>query len=390
MKKLYMLLGLLLVLGGAATGLYYFNSVQAAELSEADGTAAGNQAVQQATKEENDGEETETAVPVNVVDASVGSVSTYLTATANLVPEDEVRVLAETEGRVTKLLVEEGDRVQAGQLLVTLLRDEAQISYDKSQIQATNAEMAYERAVRMSNEALIAQEDLDKSTMDHRVAQQELAEAKWKLDKAEIRAPFDGRITLRNVTLGQHIRPGDELFTVTDFESLISRIYLPERDVLALEEGREVQVTLKADENVRFRGRIRQISPVVDTATGTVKVTVEAIEPPKTVRPGGFVIIEIVRETHEHSIVLPREAVIRELQSAHVFVVNDDIVEKRDVELGIEEDKTLEIVSGLSGGEVIVVAGQGGLKDGTKIKILENELQIQARKIDKRPARSAV
>ena len=391
MKKLFLLLGLVLVLGAAAAGFYYSNSAPATGPAEADGQAADDQAVLQAANaEENDGEETESAVPVNVADVSIGSISTYLTATANLVPEDEVKVLAEAEGRVTQLLVEEGDSVRAGQLLATLLHDEAQIAYDKAEVKTSNAEMVYERAVRMSTEELIAVEDLDMSTMDHRVAQQELAEAKWKLDKAEIRAPFDGRITLRNVTLGQHIRPGDELFTVTDFRSLISRIYLPERDVLALEEGREVQVTLKADENVRFSGRIRQISPVVDTATGTVKVTVEAINPPKIVRPGGFVIIEIVRETHDQAIVLPREAVIRELQSAHVFVVNEGVAEKRAIELGLEEDKTLEIVSGLSGGERIVVAGQGGLKDGTKIKILDNELQIQARKMDKRPARSAV
>jgi len=391
MKKLFLLLGLVLVLGAAAAGFYYSNSTPAAGPAEAEGQAADDQAVLQAANtEENDGEETESAVPVNVVNVSVGSISTYLTATANLVPEDEVKVLAEAEGRVTQLLVEEGDSVRAGQLLATLLHDEAQIAYDKAEVKTSNAEMVYERAVRMSKDALIAQEELDRSTMDHRVAQQELAEAKWSLDRAEIRAPFDGRITLRNVTLGQHIRPGDELFTVTNFQQLISRIYLPERDVLALDEGREVQVTLKADEKVRFRGRIRQISPVVDTATGTVKVTVEAIDPPSTVRPGGFVIIDIVRETHEDAIVLPREAVVRELQSAHVFVVKDDTAEKRAVELGLEEDTTLEIVSGLSEGERIVIAGQGGLKHGTKIKILENKPQAKARKIDKRPARSAV
>jgi membrane fusion protein (multidrug efflux system) len=391
MKKLVLLLGLVLVLGAAAAGFYYSNSTPAAGPAEADGQAADDQTVLEAANtEENDGEETESAVPVNVVNVSVGSISTYLTATANLVPEDEVKVLAEAEGRVTQLLVEEGDSVRAGQLLATLLHDEAQIAYDKAEVKTSNAEMVYERAVRMSKDALIAQEELDRSTMDHRVAQQELAEAKWSLDRAEIRAPFDGRITLRNVTLGQHIRPGDELFTVTNFQQLISRIYLPERDVLALDEGREVQVTLKADEKVRFRGRIRQISPVVDTATGTVKVTVEAIDPPSTVRPGGFVIIDIVRETHEDAIVLPREAVVRELQSAHVFVVKDDTAEKRAVELGLEEDTTLEIVSGLSEGERIVIAGQGGLKHGTKIKILENKPQAKARKIDKRPARSAV
>ena len=209
------------------------------------------------------------------------------------------------------------------------------------------------------------------------------------VEKTEIRAPFDGRVTWRNVTLGQHIQPGAELFTVTDFDPLVSRIYLPETDVLALNAGRDVEITLKADETVQFQGRIQRISPVVDIATGTVKVTVEAIDPPSIVRPGGFVIVDIVRETHTAALVLPRKAVVRELKSAHVFVVKDDVAEKRAVEVGLEEDEQLEIVSGIEAGEQIVVAGQGSLKDGSKIKVLEPDESSQATNVDnsRRPAR---
>ena len=88
------------------------------------------------------------------------------------------------------------------------------------------------------------------------------------------------------MTVGQHIRPGDELFMVTDFDPLVARIYLPEKDILGLAEDRPVRIQLQADEDVEFEGRIRQISPVVDVATGTVKLTIEAIRPPRSVRPG--------------------------------------------------------------------------------------------------------
>jgi RND family efflux transporter MFP subunit len=384
MKKALVILAVLIAAGGATAGIYFAmvaGSGEAVAAAADDSTRDGealeaSDAGEAVESDEEDGEET--AIPVNVVEAAVGSVSTYLTATANLVPEDEVKVLAEAEGRVTRLLVEEGDRVVAGQLLATLLRDEAEISYNKADLKAANAEMAHERAQKMAGENLIAREEFDKITMDHRIAQQELAEARWSLDKTEIRSPFDGRLTRRGVTLGQHVRDGDELFVVTNFDPLISRIYLPEKDVISLEERREVEITLKADESVRFRGRIRQISPVVDTATGTVKVTVEAIDPPSAVRPGGFVIIDIVRETHAETLVLPRKAVIRELQNAHVFVVNDGVAEKRDVSVGLEEDADLEILTGITAGEQIVVAGQGGLKDGSRIKILTEEPERQA------------
>jgi RND family efflux transporter MFP subunit len=385
MKRFAIVLILLLGLAGAAAGLFYFraagddssatsgDSARAAAASENDSGAA---TVQQADvsdtedAEESD-EEGDAAVPVNVVPVEVGRVSTYITATANLVPEDEVKVLAEAEGRVSALEVEEGDYVRKGQLLAALLRDEALIAHEKAEVREANARQAFERGQRMATQELIAQEDFDKLTLDHRIAQQELAEARWQLSKTEIRAPFDGRITLRNITLGQHVRLTDELFTLTDFTPLIARIYLPEKDVLGLEEGRAVTITLKADESVDFKGSIRQISPVVDTATGTVKVTVAAIEPPKSVRPGGFVTIDIVRETREQTLVLPREAVVRELSRAHVFVAREDVAYKRAVELGLEENGHLEILSGVEAGESVVIAGQGGLKDGSKIKILQ-------------------
>jgi membrane fusion protein (multidrug efflux system) len=395
MKKIALFAVVLVVLGATAAGLIYYmaagdleaGSAQAAETdSDAPEVETASNTSEEPSDAADSGEDSEgdededgdAAIPVEVVGVSSGSVSTYITATANLIPEEEVQVLAEAEGRVTRLLVEEGDRVKAGQLLAALLRDEAEILYNKAQLKAANAEMAYERAERMHRENLIAQEEHDKTTMDHRIAQQELAEAEWRLDKTEIRAPFAGRVTKRNITLGQHVRPGDDLFTVTDFDPLISRIYLPEKDVLPLKEGREVDITLKADDSVRFRGRIRQISPVVDTATGTVKVTVAAIDPPAIVRPGGFVTIDIVRATHANTLMLPRDAVIRELQRAHVFVVQDDVAEKRSVTLGLEEKDKLEILDGVEAREMVVVAGQGGLKDGSRIKILPEDSENQA------------
>jgi membrane fusion protein (multidrug efflux system) len=379
MKRTAVILVSILILGGLGVGVFYLSQADSGDPQAAADTASAQaDAAEQADGKAEDGaaegekaEEGPAAIPVSVAAAARGDVSTYLTATANLVPEDEVTVLAEIEGRITELFVEEGDRVEAGQRLATLQRDEAQILFDKAEVKAANARMAYERAQRMSAEKLIAEEEFDRTSLEHQVAQQELAEARWRLERTEIRAPFDGLVTRREITLGQHLRPGDALVRVTSFDPLIARIYLPERDVLALDLGRRVDITLKADESVKFAGRIRMISPVVDTATGTVKVTVEAIAPPREVRPGGFVIVEIVRETRSDTLVLPREAVIRELQEAHVFVAENDVAVRREVRLGLEQSEVLEILSGLEPGELVVVAGQGGLRDGAKIRILE-------------------
>lgn len=330
------------------------------------GPASGDKAA--AAAKDGNGKE-KTAVPVNVAAVSAGPISSYVVATANLVAENEVKVVSEADGRVDRLLVEEGDYIQQGQPLAVLARGDAQILREKARVRAGNARVAFARARDMHSKELLSQDDFEKISMEKGVADQELAEAEYRLSKATIRAPFSGTVTERMINAGQHVRPSDVLFTLTDFDPLVARIFLPERDVLSLRNGREVRLTLRAADEIAFRGRIRQISPVVDTSTGTVKVTVEAVNPPAAVRPGAFVTVEIVRETKAAALRIPRESVIRELREAHVFITDGKVARRREVTLGIEEGNFVEALSGLQAGQRVIVAGQGALKDGSPVKV---------------------
>lgn len=381
LRSLALVLSLVVVagLGFAAVNASTNGSASddAADTADADDASAADSSNDEGEdgKDQDADEEGKTPIPVETAEVTMGAVSSYLSATANLVPENEVKVLAEWEGRLAQLHVEEGRRVSAGQILAELADDDAEIALEKAEVKASNARLAHDRAQRLEDQGLMAREAFDQTTVEHRIAQQELEEARWKLEKTRIRAPFAGRVTERFVQPGQHLRPGDELFTVADFDPLVARVFLPEKDVLALTEGRPVRITLKADEEVVIDGRIRQISPVVDTATGTVKVTVEAVSPPSQVRPGAFVQVDVVRETREAALLLPKQALIRELQKAYVFVAEDGVAEKRELELGIEEGTAVEALAGVEAGERVIVAGQGGLKNGAPIKEMPTETE---------------
>lgn len=327
-------------------------------------------------------------VPVSVAAVETGTVSSYIRSTANLASDNEVKVLTESDGRIARLYVDEGDWVSKGQTLATLDREDTGIDLAKRQVKSENTRLNYERGERMLREGLISQETFEKLRMEDEMSRQEVAEARYRIGKTAIRAPFSGRITSRIVEQGQHLRAGEELFNLADFDPLVAYIHLPEREVLGLKPGREARITLKADEAVQFRGRIRQISPVVDPATGTVKVTVEAVNPlPAAVRPGGFVTIDIVRESRPDAVLLPRQAVLRELQSAHVFVAKNGIAEKRPVQLGLEEGELIEVLGGVKPGERVIVAGQGSLKQGSPVEILAAAGKTQT--ADQRAAESA-
>jgi len=378
-KKRFRIISLVAVLAIATSAVIWVSAQTAdsaktsgaSDQSSTDATEAAEAKTDAKTEANTEnGEDEEIPVPVEVAEVTAGTISSYISATANLVAEDQVKVLSEAEGRIERLEVEEGDRVTKGQVLAVLAQDEARIAKAKVELKASNTDAALERAKESFEQGLISSEAYDKLKMDDEIARQEVAEAEWRLAKTVIRAPFTGRITERFITLGQHLHPGDELFTVADYDPMVARIYLPERDVLELEVGREVRITPAAESELGFTGRIRQIAPVVDTATGTVKVTVEAVQPPAGVRPGAFVSIDIVRERHVAALLLPRESVIRELRTAHVFVTENDLAVKRTVELGLEEGENVEVLTGLEAGDKVVIAGQGGLDDGQKIKVL--------------------
>ena len=361
-----------LTIAALVAGLYAFNADSAtAADDDASDTAAETQ---DATAEDDEEQEEEKApIPVEATEIASGEVSSYISATANLVPENEVSILAEWEGRVASLKVEEGDYVAAGNVLVALDPQDGEILLSKAKVKADTEKLAYERAKKLLDQELLSPEEFEKVALQSQLADQELAEAEYRLEKTLIRAPFSGRVTGRMAQIGQHVRRGDELFTIADFDPLVARIYLPEKDVLALGKGRQVRISLRADAEVAFAGRIRQISPVVDTATGTVKVTVEARSVPTAVRPGAFVRIDVVRDSVADAVLVPRQAVVRELQKAFVFVADDGVAVKREVTLGIEEDGYLEATSGVAAGEQVIVAGQGGLKDGSAVKLIGDE-----------------
>jgi membrane fusion protein (multidrug efflux system) len=341
-----------------------------------------------AKSEEKQEEKKKAPVPVSVAAVETGTVSSYIRSTANLVSDNEVKVLTESDGRIARLFVDEGDWVSKGQTLATLDREDTGIDLAKTQVKSENARLVYERGERMLKEGLISQETFEKLRMEDEMSRQEVAEARYRIGKTAIRAPFSGRITSRIVEQGQHLRAGEELFNLADFDPLVAYIHLPEREVLGLKAGRETRITLKADEAVQFRGRIRQISPVVDPATGTVKVTVEAVNPlPAAVRPGGFVTIDVIRESRPEAVLLPRQAVLRELQSAHVFVAKNGIAEKRPVQLGLEEGEHIEVLGGVKPGERVIVAGQGSLKQGSPVEILAESAKTKT--ADQRAAEAA-
>lgn len=306
--------------------------------------------------------------PVTVFAARTDDLSTNLSATANLEAEDRIALVAEAAGRVTAVHVQEGDTVEGGSILVALDSRNAKMAVREAQLRAGQAKSKRARADRIADHVSV--EEREQLSSDGELASHALAQAKLDLSRTRIRAPRPGRVTARKVTQGQYVRVGDELLDITDFSVLVARIHVPERDAAALQPGRSVQVELQADADVSLTGTIRAVASVVDTASGTVKVTIEVRDPPSSVRSGSFVTVSMLRDHVPEAIWVPREAVIQSPRDAHVFVVEDDRVSRRVVEVGVEDKGRLQIATGLAAGESVVLSGHGDLEDGATVVVL--------------------
>ena len=314
---------------------------------------------------------TEVAVPVQVDTPHRGTVSAALTASSTLETEQMADVLAKTDGLVTRLFVDEGTRVARGQVIAELEDADKRIALQQARLKADAARREYDRAVRSHRDALISQQDFDRLTNTHELALADLESATLNLSYTKVVAPFAGQVVDRAVVAGRHIKPGEKLVTIANLTPLVARVFLPERDVIALKIGQGAELVLEAAGAARLPGRVTRISPVVDVGTGTVKVTVEALAVTPAARPGSFATVRIVTDTRRDALLVPKSAVVREDATDYLFVAEGDRARRRKVTLGYPSDGRIEVASGLSGGESVIVAGQGSLKDGARVSVLK-------------------
>ena len=312
----------------------------------------------------------ERKLPVEIAIAKKGAISSWIITTATLEPEKQVTVLSETSGVVAKLMVEEGAHVGEGQVLAVLSDSQKQVALQKAQIKMQNSKHELQRMQTSYDQKIISQLDFDKAKYDADVSQSEQNDAQVQVDRLVIRAPFAGIITDRYIQLGQNISNGTQLFTLVDRDPLKARIYLPEKEIFELTKNQKVSLALNAQKNVQFEGSIDQINPVVDTKSGTVKVTVVVDKAPDAVRPGSFVDVRLVTQRHDNALLIPKKALVEEAGEQYVFLISNNLAAKRTVKVGFTDDESAEVLSGIKQGESVVVAGQGSLRDGVKAEVV--------------------
>jgi len=352
-------------------------------------------------------------VPVELVNVDRGEIATFVTATTNLRAQREVDVASQTEGVVRQLLVEEGAHVSAGDVLcvlddtqlqirlqsakqklaqANLQLEKAQIQAEKSAVQIANTKEELARYEELFQNQLVSErevaqiryrlEELEHDArvsasqsreLSHRVSELEAEQAQVSLElsRTRIRAPFGGVIVQRTAELGRTVRTMEALFKLSAFSPLYADVFLSEAESRQIQSGQPGTIRLGTDGDVPVPGKVVRVSPVVDQSSGTVKVTVEQGRPEAGFKPGAFVMVGIQTARRGNVILIPKRAVLDEDGDKYVYVVREGVAHRKPVRLGSEMDGQVEIKQGLAERQQVVVAGQGALKDGAKIKIIQ-------------------
>jgi membrane fusion protein (multidrug efflux system) len=282
---------------------------------------------------------------------------------------ESVLITTQTSDIVYKINFDDGDRVKAGQVLLTLidLEERAQLAALDVDLQEANRQL--NRIANLAKNNVASEQLLDEQQAEVNVLIAEMNVLKTQMRALEVRAPFDGLLGLRQVSVGALVRPGDAITTLDDLSIIkvdfnISEVHLP-----SLANGQNIRATSIAYPDEIFEGKIVSIGSRVDPATRAIQIRANINNQDFKLRPGMLLQINLQKKMLT-TLILPEASLVPVEDKHFVFVVNDAQVTRKQVKIGLRKPGKVQIISGLNEGELVVIEGALKLRDGSKVKIL--------------------
>jgi membrane fusion protein (multidrug efflux system) len=313
--------------------------------------------------------------PASVTLAAVRTqrVSQKLEALGNARANESVDISTKTSNIVTEVTFRDGERVKRGQVLVQLDNAQARADVAAAQAAVTESETLYNRSRELLNTQALSKSSFDQLEATLKANRAKLAAANARLEDTVIRAPFSGRVGLRRVSVGTLISPGDVITTLDDTSVIKLDFSVPENFLASLREGLSIRATAPAFPGRSFAGAVASIDSRVDMTTRSVTVRALLANDDGALKPGMFLNVVLANDERE-ALVIPEEALSPEAERQYVYVVSDGKVSRREVRIGGRQPGTVEIITGLSAGERVIVEGTQKVRDGAIVTATERTI----------------
>jgi membrane fusion protein (multidrug efflux system) len=307
-------------------------------------------------------------------------------AVGTLVAVRAVTLGAELPGTVRAITFDSGTSVKTGDVLVKLDTSAEEAQLAAADADAMLAKTNLEREQKLSAEGAGLPADLDAAKARSKQTEANVSNLRATLAKKVVRAPFDGRIAIRQVELGQVLGGGSPIASLTSVSPIYAEFWLPEQALAELTLGQHARIRSDAFPDARWDGEVTTINPEVDAQTHNVRVRGTFANDDGRLRPGMFVKVEVFSRDERESLVIPQTAIIYAPYGDSVFVLEEQkgdagkaaiIARQRFVRLGERYGDFVAVTSGLSPGETVVRDGAFKLRNGSQVTV-NNELSPDA------------
>lgn len=272
---------------------------------------------------------------------------------------------------ISRIYFSDGQQVKKGEVLVLLSQEEEQAQLKAARLQLEEHIRELKRLKGLVKIKAASQRDVDERTTLQEVAKQTIKEIEARIAQHTIRAPFDGMVGIRQVSVGSLVQPGDVITTIDDISQIKLDIDIPEMFLDKLNTDVKVQAVSVAYPGKEFIGHIASISSRLDRSTRSFLV--RAVIPNKELllRPGMLLDVKLLGNERE-ALVIPEEATLQQQDRHYVLIVDEESrVERREVQIGSRREGIAEVVSGLQEGEIIIVRGIHKVFPSSKVTVKE-------------------
>ena len=315
--------------------------------------------------------QTPPATPVFVTEVRLATIEDRIEALGTLRANESVELTSSVTETVTALHFDDGDRVEAGQVLVEMTSAEEHAQLEEARATVAEARRQYERIRSLREKQTAAESLLDQRRREWETGRARLAAIESRLADRLVRAPFAGVVGLRNVSVGALVEPGDVITTLDDDSIMKLDFSVPAVYFGLLAPGATVTATTRAWEARRFDGQVKSIDSRVDPVTRTVIVRALLPNPDYDLRPGMLMQVELLNRQRE-AVVIPEECLLAQGDRRFVLVVDkarDNSVERREIRIGMRRPGEVEVISGLSVGELVITDGALKVRAGSRVAI---------------------
>lgn len=289
----------------------------------------------------------------------------------------------EVPGVVEEILFNSGDEVQAGQILLRLRAEDEAAKLQSLEATAQLAQITYDRDVKQLKAQAISQAVVDNDEANLRNAKAQVAQQKAIVDKKTLRAPFAGKLGLRQVDLGQYLSAGTVIATLQSLDPIFVDFLLPQQAVAQLVVGAKVDAKIDAFPGRVFSGKITAINPKIETASRNIQVRATLPNADQKLLPGMFATVQLETGAAEHLITLPQTAVSYNPYGSLVYLVDDKgkgadgkpqlTARQVFVTTGATRGDQVAILKGVAEGDMVVTSGQIKLRNGVPV-IVDNRV----------------